>query len=237
MHGQPGAQPDGLDRSGDPELGQVVGMMPTQDPAAVTDRARARVDKAADHVEQGRFSCAVRSDDADDLAVADCHRHVGEGQQTAEADADFIDQEERRVGLLSLPGFGWRSRGLEDRAHRKDYPGREAASINAERAPRAVMLYQPPGIASDVTAFDLRVPGSSRRKRPAALTRSAFGPTEPPYGAGKPVADSNTGTKNTPRRSSTSLEIARPGNGTLRCVASSPALGDVQSGAGLQSST
>ena len=166
VHGQPGAQPDALEGAGDPELRQVVRMVPAQDPAAVADRARARVDEAADHVEQRRFAGAVRSDDADDLAVADRHRHIVEGQQTAEADADLIDHEERRVGLLSLPVFGWRSRGLEDRAHRRDYPGREAASINAGRAPEQSCLTSPPASLSNVTAlplnvtaFDLRVPG------------------------------------------------------------------------------
>ena len=68
VHGQPGAEPDALQRARDAELCQIVRPVPAQDGAAVGDGSAACVDEPADDVEERGLAGAVGPDDADDLA-------------------------------------------------------------------------------------------------------------------------------------------------------------------------
>ena len=158
VHGQPGAQPDALEGARDPEPGQVVRMVPAQDGVAVADGARARMDEAADDVEQGRLARAVGPDDADDLTAADRHRHLDEGQEATEPDADLIDDEEGCRPRCALAGSAGSVEASMIRATAGTYPGWGAVRISPGRAPTSSHAYQPPGIDRDVTTFDTSAP-------------------------------------------------------------------------------
>ncbi len=162
VHRQSGAQADALQRAGDPELGQVVGVMRAQDLAAVGDRARTRMDETADHVEQGRLPGAVRPDDADDLARGDRHRHLVERQEPAES---------RRLPDRRREGHHPRARPAVTPAPSTprglgppgDLPGAGGGADPLWARPTSSHAYQPPGIAGDVTAFDTRASGTRKR--------------------------------------------------------------------------
>ena len=102
--GQPRTEPDTLQSPGDPELGQIVGMVVLEEPGPVIGEAsRVGTNEPADDVEQGRLPGAVGSDDTHDLPLARRHRHLVEGDDPPESHTEFVD-DECLSRILGVPG-------------------------------------------------------------------------------------------------------------------------------------
>src|SRR5207253_1758393 len=86
-----GEQVNGLEGSGDPQLGDLVRLEPHQVVSVERGLAAVRLVQASDQVEQGGLPGAVRPDDADDLAGLDGDVELADGRQPTEGLGEAVD--------------------------------------------------------------------------------------------------------------------------------------------------
>src|SRR5271156_2211719 len=82
--GQPAEWPRDLEGSSDTTIDDAVWRGPGDLTPSETDRARGRRQGAGQHVEYGALARAVRADQAENLALIDLERHVGDGREATE---------------------------------------------------------------------------------------------------------------------------------------------------------
>src|SRR5262249_12114616 len=142
-------------------------MRPAHALARDLDRALIAVEKAADHVEQGRLAAARRADDADELPGRDAERDMVERGQHAvrrlEALDDVVDHQDgigrRRLGRARVHPFNRRSHGWQLRSPVRPpvlrgtvepvaWPGRSPIAQTALRAHEAAARNDVAGAAS-----------------------------------------------------------------------------------------
>ena len=93
-HGEIGKQSDVLEGAADPDFGDPV-RRPVQDTGAVHQNiAGARLVEAAEAIEQCGLAGAVRSDQAEDLALLHVERNTVQRNDAAEHDADVANREQ-----------------------------------------------------------------------------------------------------------------------------------------------
>ena len=98
-HRQVGKQRDVLEGAADADLGDPVRRARQDALAFHQDVAGARLIEPAEAIEERRLAGAVRSDQAEDLALVHVERHAIQRDDAAEHDADVAN---RKQGALSL---------------------------------------------------------------------------------------------------------------------------------------
>ena len=102
-NGQIGKQPDVLKGSGNTALRHFVRFQSDQALAVKQHLTGGRFIYACHQVERGRFACAVRADQSDQLTFVDFDVEVGDSFQSAELFGQFIYFQQRHA--VHLPGF------------------------------------------------------------------------------------------------------------------------------------
>src|SRR5512145_2744176 len=88
-----------LKSANEPEVGYFMRFQPLQRNAAVSHLSAGRREKPRDHIECGGFACAIRADQAHELAFVYNEACVVDSREAAEADGDPLDFERSSVVL------------------------------------------------------------------------------------------------------------------------------------------
>ena len=83
-------EPDVLKRAGHPAFRENMRLLAGSRFSGEADLARGRLIDSGDHVENGGLARAVRTDEPDQLTLADAQAHLADGRQSAEADRDVF---------------------------------------------------------------------------------------------------------------------------------------------------
>ena len=162
--GHVGEQPGVLEAATEPARGAPRGPSVRDVAAAEHDPAAVGGDEAADQVEQRGLAGAVRTDDADDLALGDGERHVVDGADAAERarQADRPRAPRRRRAGSSTAAVGTRPRCrsthrcVGDRNTERSRSGRSSSSaVGPENriAPRSMKYARSATVERDVDAL------------------------------------------------------------------------------------